>query len=326
MKILFYGDECREFLGLEPVMRLLQETHEIGFGSIDQQALALSQRNNIPLINPFEKYYDALVVNKMHYGVALNLSEAYAKAGTPVVLIEHAWDGPIHLLDSLWGKPINFFTSLALCGKQQYDLLREKHGDKIKMTGCPRLDKLFEAHKWDKGEIYDILGINNFWLVTIPPQNHSTPELDRQFFDVLPTLLDAKPVYKIHPRYSPEPYLSYGQMIIGDDTLTQDITYELINASKGIITAAPPSFMVVEASILKKPVICFQELLPTGKIAPELVPIDETTALDISKLSSTTANYGFNTYQQELIDTFPHDGKNSERVVHLIEEILAGNR
>ena len=326
MKILFYGDECRELWGLLPVIKLIKDNHQVAFGSIDSRAIALAQRNNTPITNPFETYHDLLVVNKMHYGVARDLSEAYAQAGKPVVLIEHAWDGLIHLIDQLWGKQINFFTAFAASGKQQYELLREKHGDRIRITGFPRLDKLIEAPQWDKQEIYDALGVNEFWLVTIPPQNHSTPEADRKLFEDLPRLLDARPVYKIHPRYSTEPYLKYGQLIIGDDTLTQDITYEILNAAKGIVTHIPPSFMFVEASILKKPVICFGNLVHFRDIVPELGFINEIRKFDIDKLSSTPDNYRFNKYQQELIDMFPHNGRNSERVVHLIEEILKNNR
>jgi hypothetical protein len=325
MKILFYGDECREFLGLEPVMRLMTNNHDIGFGSIDQRALTLAQKNNIPLGNPFGNFCDALVVNKMHYGIALGLSEAYAKAGRPVLLIEHAWDSLLHLLDTLWGKPINFFSLFAVNGKQQYELLNNKHGDRIRLTGCPRFDKLVEAPKWDKQKIYEMAGTDDFWLVTIPLQNLSTPDIDRQFFEVLPTILDAKPVYKIHPRYSPEPYMKYGQTVLGDDTLTQDITYELINASKGIVTPFQASFMIVEASILQKPVICFGDMMLTSEIAPEIKPLEEIKKCDITRITSSSEKYAFNAYQQELIDAFPHDGKNSERVVHLIEELLAGN-
>jgi hypothetical protein len=102
MKILFFGDECKEFWGLLPVMNLLRRRHTVAFAAADQNALSHAVRHHIPIINTTGIFYDALVVNKMHYRVSRDLSETYFKAGKPVILVEHAWDGSIHLLDNLF--------------------------------------------------------------------------------------------------------------------------------------------------------------------------------------------------------------------------------
>ena len=325
MKILFYVDEFSEFWNLLPLMKLMKENFDIAFGSVDHRIFNFAIQHNIPITNPFTSYFDLLVVNKMHYDGSRQMSEAYAKAGKQIVLVEHAGDGLLHLLDQLWGENINYFAAFAAMGKQTCKLLKNKFGDKIVLTGGPRLDRIIDAPKWDKKEIYDSLGVNEFWLVAIPPQNHSTPELEHLYFEVLPTLLDAKPVYKIHPRYPVEPYRKYGQLIIGDDTLIKDMTYEIINASKGIVTTMEPSFICVEASLLQKPVIGFGNLAPIKEVAPEIGFIDEDAYLSIrfKELCSTPNNHSYNDQQKQLINDFPHDGKNSERVAVLIEEVGA---
>lgn len=323
MKILFYGDECREFWGLLPVMNILKDQHEITFGSIDPRAQALAKKYNFPVTTSFE-HSSMLVVNKMHYHYARVVSETYHKQGKPVVLIEHGQDARVHLADTIYGLPINFFTVMTVSGPLDFNLLKDKFPRKLRMTGIPRFDKLLEAPKWDKEKIYKLVGEKKFLLVTIPMEDQCPPELERKYFVELPKLSPLKLIYKVHPRYNHERYLEYNQTILEDDTLTDDITYEIINASEGIITAS--SFMMVEASILRKPVIIYGygEEIPAWGLIPELsvyrtIPPD----FDPKKLSSTFDNLEFKDYQLEMIRDYLHDGKNSQRVAGVINELAA---
>lgn len=337
LKVLFYGDRCSDAIELFPVMKILRgfKGVECYYSSLTEQAaIDLAKRNDFPITLSCESF-DILAVVKIHKGHSLWLSKQYYNSGKPVVLIQHVLDTYANLLSEYRDEPIDFFTTLCAGGPIDYKLLRSKFKDKVIMTGIPRLDKLCEAPYWDKKEIRELVKSNKYWLITMPGPNVLTSELESQFFIELPKLikdkLDSEPIYKIHPNHDPKPFYKYGYTIIDDDTKTKDITYELINASEGIITTIYPSFMAVEASILRKPVICYgNEILPGKTIDTfsgwRLTYLRKFVPLIMErwrpfKISSTFEMPSFNEHQQQLTDEFLHDGKNSQRVAEFILEI-----
>ncbi len=318
MKILFFGDVFYDFWNLLPVIENLRKDTNVRFGSTNQAVNELAKQNGVPITVSFEGY-DMLVVSRMHQEDARSVAEMYYKQKKPIILIEHAIDGRVHLSETLEGKPINYFSVMAVNGYREFDLLKTKFPDKINVTGTPKLDRLNDASQWDKQKIFDLLSTDKFVLVAIPQYNQYSTQVEEKYFIDLPRIVPFKPVYKIHPNHSVERYKRYGQLIIGDVTQTNDITYELINASQAVVLTS--SFMVVEASILRKPVIlyCHEDAPRINQIHPELeafIPMFED--YDPKKISSTFDNLAFNNEQLRLTGDYLYDGMNTKRVVDLI--------
>lgn len=329
LKVLFYGDQCKEALALFPVMDALKRYKNIltTFGSVThEETITLAIRNGFS-ITRYLYDFDILVVCIIHRGVNLDLCRSYYNSGKPVILIQWALDHYANLFSELRPTPINYFTHMCVAGPKDLKIMKTKFKEKVRMTGMPRFDKLSEAKNWDKSKIYDLVGTNKYWLVTIPHEAFGD-KIEYLYFSELPKLVRDKLVYKIHPTRLADRYRKYGQILIDDDTKSVDMTYELINASQGVITHIPPSFMVVEASILKKPVFCYGELPRTASenIGWRLKYLEKSLPLlkeriDPSKITSTFDKPAFNKYQQTLADEFLHDGKNSQRVAEVILDI-----
>lgn len=327
-KILFYGDECRELIGLLPVMK---ELGKIGvlfyFSSMYEITRLKAHQLRIPITDNLENF-DILIVTKMHCDFASVISKYYYSNNRVVLLIQHAFDYDLHLISEKLGLDIDNFTKICCGDYFAYKKLISKFGkDKVILTGIPRLDDLYEVYtNSNYKEIYELLGLSEYWLITIPEPHIANKTTLENYFIELPRFLNAPPVYKVHPRSNSDFYSKYNEhnhIIIDDDTLPNriDLTYKLLCGSKGLVSYIPPSFYAFEASFIKKPVILYGEGIKDKKIE-ELYKDINHIFYRYKNISSSFSDPEFNETQQKLCEEFLFDGKNSQRVVDVIKEYL----
>jgi len=207
--------------------------------------------------------YDKLVLCVVHYGQHKNMVNEWWDNNKQIFVIQRAFDTSILIYNEFWGALVNRFMKCFIASQFDHELLQPKYGDKIIFSGSPRLHMANIAPQKNLSEIYKKVGTNKFFVVTVigglPIHEDSLVDF---YHKQLPLLSPIKLVYKLHHGadlgYYNTTYPENYYWVDAKDDVWE--TYKLVAASQGVIT--PSSFLAIEATIMKKPVIFYGDVHP----------------------------------------------------------------
>lgn len=270
---------------------------------------------------------DILVTCIYHMGENYKAIDKYKAVGKDVILLQHAWDSQIQCFDKFWGLKMDLFDVYFTGCTQDKEWISDIHGkDKVFNPGIPRLDDVFKVKnsKDSLKDIYQEIGHDKFYLADIPPSQIYSNEVENAYLKQLPQESPLPIVYKMHPggnyRSGNEWLKKHGpnNIIFLDDDINDPLrTYQLMKASSGVINLE--SFLSIEATLLEKPVIFYAyKLLPDNYF-------ESTDRIGYSHrrlpkgMGSAVNNPQFTAMQKKVASWYNFDGKNTDRVVELLE-------
>lgn len=270
--------------------------------------------------------WDIVVMTHIHMGENRKISEAFFSKGKEVVLMQHAWDSALSQTVRFWDQDMTRFNYFLVGSTQDEEWLKPLHGDKVKLTGMPRLDDLYEVKNSDKSldHIYDLVGFDKFLLCVPGVAGVHGHSFERATIERLPNETPLPLVYKIHPGSGGVNFMEYikskapQSYCIDDDKFDRLQTYELIKASSGVV--AVESFMLIEASLIGKPVVFYgkDDLLPGFYEREENVNQEKRLT---TEMSSSLNNLSYTKGQEEIASLYLFDGKNTDRAYNTLMEI-----
>ncbi len=270
--------------------------------------------------------WDIVVMVHFHLGEQRKISEAFFSTGRQVILLQHAWDSALCQKSKFWGLDMTRFNYLLVGSKQDEEWLKPLHGDKVKLTGMPRLDDLYKVKHSKKSldHIYKMVGFDKFLLAIPGVSGVHGINLERETLERLPGETPLPLVYKIHPGGGGGNLIAYikervpQSYCIDDDKFDQLKTYELIKASSGVV--AVESFMLIEASLMGKPVVFYGR----DQLIPDFYDREENFNQDkrlLPEMSSSIHNLVYTKAQDEVCSWYLFDGKNTKRTHDALLEI-----
>ena len=245
-----------------------------------------------------------ILILARHGYVHDQLVETFHKNGGKVVVLQHAWDSE----DCMRNEPIfQKFDLYCTSSQEDYDMMKPKFGDRVKFTGSPRFDTLYDVKT--KPAVRPLKF--SYFLANAPvPVAHTKKTVD-DYYLKLPNETDYPVVYKNHPGVWMERpvdlQLMDGSLLLADN-YEVDRTYRLMKYAKALVT--PLSFMVIESSILGVPLILRGMYKGFHMILPR-----------IPRLKNTMKHYEFLSEQVVAIQGYPCDGKNTDRVIKEIKKL-----
>jgi hypothetical protein len=317
-KPFFFAQNYWELLWLHPIIVKTGWPVLSGGESADE----FIEANKLPTVNK-EMVWDVEEYTKVlscviHYGPHQEVIKHFMEKKGEVFLVQRCFDPSLSIPDIFWGMDTNLFTKYLLASEQDMNFL-QRHGDKLVLTGSPRLNMAVKALKMPLKDVYDRVGDTKFFVVTViggePIHLDSIMPL---YYQELPKRSPIKLVYKMHPSGNLAEYQErYPDLWFWRDSLTDPWdTYKLIAASQGIVT--PTSFLAIEATIMKKPVILLGDMHPDelrrqneqGQRQSERLP---------KGLSSSLQTPTFTTTQETVRKMWKFDGGSVDRI---IKEVL----
>ncbi len=270
--------------------------------------------------------WDVVVMVHFHLGEQRKVAEAFFSTGRQVILIQHAWDASLCQKPTFWGLDMTRFNYFFVGSTQDEEWLKPLNGDKIKLTGMPHLDDLYKVKHSKKSldHIYEMVGFDKFLLAVPGVSGVHGINLERETLERLPSETPLPLVYKIHPGGGSEKLIEYikekvpQSYCIDDNKFDQFQTYELIKASSGVV--AVESFMLIEASLLGKPVVFYgKDGLVSDFYAREENFNQEKRLLP--EMSSSIHNLAYTKAQEEVCSWYLFDGKNTKRTHDALIEV-----
>jgi hypothetical protein len=229
-----------------------------------------------------------------------------------VIVLQHAWDSALQLVDDFWAKDMGHFGAMCVGGEQDYEFLQPKYGDRIIKTGIPRFDVLRELYLSIDRPIRD----KPYGLAAIPFAVNGENREWAAFFDIV-NRVDYPIYFKGHPQHDLRSIMGDYPNIktwVWDSIDDEYEAYKFIIDAEFLVTAN--SFMCVEAAMVNLPTILWSELKafedPNHR-QEERIPAD---------LSCSFGNLHTTSGTEKLKSMFLFDGKNTERVMKVIEERL----
>ncbi|MCG3204060.1 MAG: hypothetical protein KCHDKBKB_00763 [Elusimicrobia bacterium] len=265
-----------------------------------------------------ENDFDGVITTNMHLGQNRETVEKFFGSGRLAILMQHAWDSDLNILDKFWNYDMSRFTHYLVGSTQDEEWLRAKHGDKIVYTGMPRLDDLYEV----KQEAMDNQG--QFFLSIIPDNGVHGDRVRQEYFH-LASSGKYNVRFKIHPggQYEPtkQSLLDVNPNFIclpdpDDDPL---YTYRMIQSSSGVL--AVESFITVETSLLEKPIIFFGIDQMDSSFYNREENSRQKDRLD-PNMSSTIDSPIFTDAQRKISERYLCDGQNTKRVVEYLYKLI----
>ena len=325
MRTLFYLYNYQDIHWMNNVIQALKGRSDVGFYTDIPGVEKVCQAFDIPLTQD-KVNWQAVVVTNLHMGPRL-MAEYFKRTGGKVIVMQHAWDSNLVLRDNFWGKSTDLFDYYCVGSEQDYDWLREKWGDRIVLTGMPRLDDLYRVKSDEKPltHIYEKLGVDKFMLSISPIDIVFGQMMVDRYYNILPKESSIPIIFKSHPGTS---YEGTRQALderglqhihlIPDDPYDILNTYELIKASSGVVCLE--SFLGVEASLMHKPIVLYgyQELDPSFWGKDENINQRERLPFETS---SWFNDLRFKDQQKVFEETFLFDGGNTKRVVDFITSL-----
>ena len=228
---------------------------------------------------------------------------------------------------------------MAICGEATKKILTDKckiDPDKLIITGCPAYDRLVNANKFfNKEQILMSLKLKEYKKIIVFATENLTEKENKKLANIVCKSLgnfnDIQLIIKVHPGESDlQIYKNIAKNIGIDYKVMRDIdTYKILYVSDLLITYF--SATGLEAMILKKPVIAlnpFKGNDPVGYATSgatlfarnvKELECSISNALYENQVSTTLIeNMNEYVYKQ----SFKQDGKATERVVDLIEEMV----
>ncbi len=269
-----------------------------------------------------------------------SLVEVGKRQGIPSLLLQ---EGATLINDTPRGFVPLISDKIAVWGNSTKEYLEDYNIDpkRIVITGCAEFDKYIKKRTIDR-EIYKKLGINRgdkfFILATLTPDyyfvNREKIELIKTVLEIMNDFPDKKLVIKLHPRdkestsYAILSYLKKEKQ--EKIVIIRDIDIgSLLKASELLI--AVNSTVTVEAMLLNTPVInldvfnCRPELKGFGKFnASRIVNNRHNISHAIGEVLSNGYKSKYNRNRKKFLKWYLYkmDGKSSERILNLIEEMM----
>ena len=258
-----------------------------------------------------------LIVMAQHFFQHKEMIHRWMTTGGKVYVIQHGWDPALALMDYTWSADMREFTKYLVGCTQDYKWLHERYGDRVRMTGSPRLSMVHQVQKMDLSDIYSRVGTKDFFVAT-PPMGggfHREDVVDA-YLRYLPSKTGKKIVYKYHPSCDQKSLgEQHPELFFWKDSWTDPYeTFKLIYASQGVIT--PSSFMGIEATLLDKSVILLGDLDPDEYKRQEWQHQIERLPRG---MSSDLDNPCFTSKQREVQSWYKFD---TESIMNVINEIL----
>jgi len=276
--------------------------------------------------NDSSSYKTAIVTNS-HLG-AKRTAELFFSQGKKVIELQHAWDPALRLKDVFWNYSTNRFSYLLVGSTQDYDWLSSKYGkDRVFLTGIPKLDDLYTVKnsKESLRPIHDEFKLGRFYL-SMAPTDAISLSIYMDYEDNLEPMSPIPVVFKVHPgtdfEKTKQADIQHGnvnRVLIEDNMYDLFKTYEIMKESSGVVCLE--SFMSVEASLLGKPVIFHGY----GSIPNDFYGRDENVNQKMRapyEMSSTLNDPRFTDKQKEIASYYLFDGKNTERTVNKLKELI----
>lgn len=278
---------------------------------------------------PNRENYQVLVLCVYHMGQNWDIINYSKNTGRQVVMLQHAWDAALHMIDQFWSHDTGKFDYFLVGCDQDYEWLSRKYGqNRVFNTGVPKLDDLYRVKKSKKSlkKIYEEIGHSSFLLANAPT-DVICPQLYQYYTNDIFSDSPLPIVFKVHPGgkvkhimdgLSPDKNKAQFQ-ILEDEQLDRFRTYELIKASSGVVCNG--SFMSIEASLMEKPVILYKdEVIPQDVYARvEYAQVNQNFRSPIS-ISSPIYHPQYLEAQKQLANQYLLDGKNTDRVVNFLRE------
>ncbi len=267
---------------------------------------------------------DILVLVYTHMGRNYDISENYLKSNRQVVIMQHAFDSSLHVPEQFWGRPTNHFSYFLVGCQQDARWLGAKHGDKVILTGMPRLDDLRKVLREQKKPVDDLPSA--YYLSIIPNDTVFGQAVLDKYLRNLPQEVNTPIVYKAHPGadikavWETVSQVNGNAMVVDDPVNDPFYTYRLIKNATAVVCLE--SFIAIEASLLGKPVIFYgHELLENNFYGREDNP-NQTERLPI-EMSSGFFEYVVNAKQEAIAANYLCDGQNTKRVVKFLKGLIA---
>lgn len=294
-KPFFFAVNYWEMLWLYPIIKRTKWPVLSGGESADK----FIEANNLPTVSKEMVWdgreYTKVIACTMHYGTHQEVIRHFMEKGGEVFLVQRCFDPSLSIPDIFWGMDTTLFTKYLLASTQDMEFLK-RHGDKLVLTGSPRLNMAIRANRMPLKSIYDRVGDIKFFVATViggePVHLDSIMPL---YYEKLPEMSPIKVVYKMHPSGNLAKYQElYPNLFFWRDDLTDPWdTYKLITASQGVIT--PTSFLAIEATIMRKPVILLGDMHPDelrrqdaqGQRQSERIPRGISSTLDNPHFTDT---------------------------------------
>jgi len=327
MKIVFFAHAYWELHWMYRVIKTLnapvytddEETRRVALDS-GFEVLDIPWNEFLNLDHP----YEIVVTTNMHIGQNRSVVEAFFSKGKKAILMQHAWDSDLNFLDKFWNYDMSRFSYYLVGSTQDEEWLGKKHGEKIINTGIPHLDDLCEVSREKKTREYitDIVGTSPYFLSMIPDSGVHGSSLRDEYFNLSHS---HKIFFKIHPggnhQTTAESLKSIDPTLIclPDPHGDPKFTYRLMNSSSGVICYE--SFMTVEASLLKRPVIS-----PSPEKMDQSFYNREENSLQKDRVPDGMASPieapQYNPIQDGLAKLYQCDGHNTERVVNFLYRLI----
>lgn len=260
--------------------------------------------------------YHGVITTNMHMGQNRDTVEKFFGSGRLAILIQHAWDSDLNILDKFWNYDMHRFTHYIVGSTQDEEWLKVKHGEKIINLGMPRLDDLYEVKKEDS------LPDSRYFLSITPDSGVHGGRVEQMYFN----LSSNYPVrYKIHPGGQYESTKNnllntYPNLVLLPDPEDDPLyTYRTIKNSAGVL--ALESFMLVEASLLGVPVIMFAQEHMDSSFYNREENSRQKERLP-ANISSEIDSPQFKPAQKVLADRYLCDGQNTKRVIDFLYKLI----
>lgn len=314
MKPFFLSTHYWELPWIYPIAKRtgwpVMNSNDVIFSFCKKNKLKIIEQNEVDI------ECDKVIVVTPHFGRQRDFVTSWVGAGKKAYLLQRAFDSSIAVYDTFWNMNMNLFTKYLVASKFDYELLQPKRGDRVVITGSPRLFMAVQALNKNLDDIYRKVGTKDFYVATVigglPMHEDSLPSY---YMNELPKKSPFKIIFKLHSdanlQYHLETYPSCQFWVDSKEDVWE--TYKLIAASRGVIT--PSSFMAIEATIMGKPVILEGDVHPDeyNRQSQER----QRDRLPRS-MSSTLANPIFTQEQEKIRDSYKYDKASTDRVIYEI--------